>query len=44
MNVETAWDLGYTGKGIVVSILDDGIDYTHPDLVNNYVSTDNNEA
>ncbi|XP_033633747.1 proprotein convertase subtilisin/kexin type 5-like [Asterias rubens] len=36
MNVETAWDLGYTGKGIVVSILDDGIDYTHPDLVNNY--------
>ncbi len=25
-------DLGFTGKGIVVSIVDTGIDYTHPDL------------
>ncbi|XP_038058391.1 proprotein convertase subtilisin/kexin type 5-like isoform X2 [Patiria miniata] len=36
MNVEPAWEMGYTGKGIVVSILDDGIDYTHPDLAKNY--------
>ena len=25
MNVKPAWDKGYTGKGVVVSILDDGI-------------------
>lgn len=38
MNVEGAWALGYTGKGVVVSILDDGIQPNHPDLVKNYVS------
>ena len=36
MNVTAAWALGYTGKGIVVSILDDGIEMTHPDLSENY--------
>ncbi|XP_022108203.1 furin-like, partial [Acanthaster planci] len=36
MNLEAAWDMGYTGKGVVVTILDDGIDYTHPDLAKNY--------
>ena len=36
MNVSFAWELGYTGKGIKVSILDDGIEYTHPDLKENY--------
>ncbi len=25
MNVKPAWDLGYTGRGVVVTILDDGI-------------------
>lgn len=29
---------GYTGKGIVVTILDDGIQPNHPDLIDNYVS------
>lgn len=38
MNVRAAWDLGYTGKGVVVTILDDGLDYSHPDLKQNYVS------
>lgn len=33
-----AWAQGYTGKGIVVSILDDGIEKNHPDLEGNYVS------
>jgi len=28
---------GVTGRGIVVSILDDGIEKDHPDLVKNYV-------
>lgn len=38
MNVATAWQKGYTGKGVVVSILDDGIQTNHPDLAQNYVS------
>jgi len=38
MNVLDAWRKGYTGKGVVVSILDDGIQTNHPDLVFNYVS------
>ena len=38
MNLEEAWQLNYTGRGIVVSILDDGLEYTHPDLQHNYVS------
>lgn len=38
LNVEVAWASGFTGKGVVVCILDDGVDHTHPDLVANYVS------
>lgn len=38
MNVGPAWQKGYTGKGVVVSILDDGIQRNHPDLDKNYVS------
>lgn len=37
MNVGPAWHKGYTGKGVVVSILDDGIQTNHPDLAQNYV-------
>jgi len=36
LNVKPAWDLGYTGKGVNVAIMDDGLDYLHPDLHNNY--------
>lgn len=39
MNVQGAWSRGYTGKGVVVTILDDGIELTHPDLRMNYVSS-----
>jgi len=28
----TAWQSGYTGKGVSVAVLDGGIDATHPDL------------
>ena len=36
MNVQDAWMQGVTGKGISVTILDDGIEKSHPDLVANY--------
>ncbi|EGW11770.1 Neuroendocrine convertase 2 [Cricetulus griseus] len=38
LNVAEAWELGYTGKGVTIGIMDDGIDYLHPDLANNYNS------
>eukprot|EP00091_Calanus_sinicus_P000556 TRINITY_DN10490_c0_g1_i1.p1 TRINITY_DN10490_c0_g1~~TRINITY_DN10490_c0_g1_i1.p1 ORF type:complete len:109 (+),score=18.88 TRINITY_DN10490_c0_g1_i1:517-843(+) len=47
MNVKPAWRKGYTGKGVVVSILDDGIQHNHPDLAQNYdpfASTDINDS
>uniref|UniRef100_A0A8C9W8Z0 Furin, paired basic amino acid cleaving enzyme n=1 Tax=Scleropages formosus TaxID=113540 RepID=A0A8C9W8Z0_SCLFO len=36
LNARGAWEQGYTGRGVVVSILDDGIEKNHPDLVQNY--------
>lgn len=36
-NVREAWALGYTGRGVVVTILDDGLERTHPDIAPNYV-------
>ncbi|VCW50110.1 unnamed protein product, partial [Gulo gulo] len=36
MNVQAAWKKGYTGKNVVVTILDDGIERNHPDLAPNY--------
>jgi hypothetical protein len=37
MNVTGAWALGYSGKGVSVTFLDDGLERTHPDLMENYV-------
>ncbi|CAF1249935.1 unnamed protein product [Adineta steineri] len=45
MNISGAWRLGFTGKDVVVTILDDGIEKDHPDLIQNYepqASTDIN--
>ncbi|XP_069787895.1 neuroendocrine convertase 2 isoform X3 [Narcine bancroftii] len=36
LNVAEAWEMGYTGKGVTIAIMDDGIDYLHPDLADNY--------
>lgn len=44
LNVKEAWAQGYTGRGIVVSILDDGIEKNHPDLAGNYVSRSGGQA
>ncbi|KAA0713725.1 Proprotein convertase subtilisin/kexin type 5 [Triplophysa tibetana] len=38
MNIVGAWKRGYTGKDVVVTILDDGIERNHPDLIQNYAS------
>ena len=46
MMVEGAWNLGYSGLGVAVTILDDGIEKDHPDLIRNYdplSSTDVND-
>ena len=43
MNIQAAWDLGATGKGILIVHLDSGIDYNHPefkDAYDAYVSKD----
>jgi len=37
LNVTGAWKMGYTGRGRVVTFLDDGLEYDHPDLQENYV-------
>ncbi|KAM5237878.1 LOW QUALITY PROTEIN: proprotein convertase subtilisin/kexin type 4 [Ctenodactylus gundi] len=36
LNVLQAWGQGLTGQGVVVTILDDGIEKDHPDLWANY--------
>ncbi len=37
-NLETAWDLSL-GTGVVIGIVDDGLERTHPDLSPNYTAT-----
>uniref|UniRef100_A0AAQ5ZUV7 P/Homo B domain-containing protein n=1 Tax=Amphiprion ocellaris TaxID=80972 RepID=A0AAQ5ZUV7_AMPOC len=36
MNILAAWQRGYTGKNVVITIVDDGIERNHPDLAQNY--------
>jgi len=36
LNTAAAWALGITGKNITTAIMDDGVDYMHPDLIHNY--------
>jgi len=36
INVFPAWNKNITGRGVVVSILDDGLELNHPDLRDNY--------
>jgi len=36
LNLDQAWSRGYTGKGVHVTILDDGVQADHPDLQPNF--------
>ena len=38
VGVTKAWDLGYSGQNVVIQIIDEGVDYTHPDLQGKYDS------
>lgn len=35
LNVEAAWTAGASGLGINITVVDTGVDVTHPDLINN---------
>ena len=37
MNVTGIWELGITGKGVIASLVDDGLDYESRDLADNFV-------
>ncbi|XP_037571731.1 neuroendocrine convertase 2 [Dermacentor silvarum] len=36
LNVEAAWAQGFMGKNVTTAIMDDGVDYMHPNLRDNY--------
>lgn len=36
IGVDTAWNNGFTGKGVKIGVIDTGVDYAHPDLKNAY--------
>lgn len=36
INISTAWSNGWTGKGVVIGIVDQYVDPEHPDLMGNY--------
>ena len=37
LDVLPVFDMGYTGKGVRVCVLDDGLEHLHDDLKDNYV-------
>ena len=36
INVTSLWAVNITGKGVVTALIDDGLDYNHPDLRDNF--------
>ncbi|KAF8211840.1 peptidase S8/S53 domain-containing protein [Mycena galopus ATCC 62051] len=43
MNVIPVWEMGYTGKGVISSFVDDGLDYTAEDLIQNFDADDSHD-
>jgi kexin len=39
MNVTGVWEMGFTGEGVLTSLVDDGLDYRSRDLAGNFVRT-----
>lgn len=37
-NVQDVWKMGFTGKGVVVAVVDEGLEKNHPELKQNFVS------
>lgn len=37
-NVQDVWNMGYTGKGVVVAVVDNGLEKNHRELEKNFVS------
>ena len=35
VRADQVWDLGYTGAGVIVAIIDSGVNYNHTDIANN---------
>jgi hypothetical protein len=44
VNAEPAWDLGYTGAGVVIGIVEDAWDHEHIDLAPNYFAEASQEG
>ena len=38
MGIIDVWKSNYTGRGVAISIVDDGVDYKHKDLIGRYAS------
>lgn len=38
LHVIPVWKKGITGKGVVITVLDDGLEWNHTDIYPNYVS------
>lgn len=35
VNADQVWELGYTGAGVIVAVIDSGVNYNHTDIANN---------
>jgi subtilisin family serine protease len=35
VNADDVWGMGYTGRGVVVAVIDTGVNYNHTDIANN---------